>query len=226
MIKIPVFDPSNLGIGDKIAYVNNNMEEYKALTNYDTPIGYINFILPGYMTDKPDLKANPISPYLIDKELVASFYDQDIMLYINYFCSQDDALERIEMYSNDYIIKEKRVSPSWKIVVFLPLHSVDNFAGQDKFNLKYGLQLVGPDINLMNIQKNIDAGIHHFNLVFMEINQEMKLKEANQTLIKELSTKYPEIQFLIYSIDADKLETKSENIRAVVGSAFWKKMNI
>jgi hypothetical protein len=225
MIKVPIFDPSNIGIGEKLDYVNENQERYIEMTNHDVPIGYINFILPGYVDDKPNLDVTPISPYLVDKGMVAGFYDQDIMLYINYFGSPADITERVHMYNNDYIIQEKRISPQWKLVVFFPTHSVEQTAGTEKFNMKYGVQLVGSEINLLNINKYIALGFHHFNLISMTIDKEMKMEKANQTLIKEISAKHPDIQFLVYSEDAESLKFP-ENCRVVVGSGFWKKFYI
>jgi hypothetical protein len=226
MIKIPVFDPSNLEIKDKLDFVKNNLDLLQAYTGYEAPVGYINFVLPGFVFENPNIKINPISPYLIDQALVADFYDKDIMLYINYFGSLDDCLERIDMYTNDYIIKEKRVSPSWKIVVFMPQKAIDSFEGQGKFNLKYGVHLLGEDITLENIKKINDRGIHHFNLIFMDINKDMKLMDYNETIINQIEKEFPESQFLIYAKNSDKLNLKSEAIRAVVGASFWKQFPI
>jgi hypothetical protein len=225
MIKVPIFDPSNIGIGEKLDYVKLNQERYIELTNYDSPIGYINFILPGYVDDKPNLDVSPISPYLVDKGMVSGFYNEDIMLYINYFGSFDDIAERIHMYSNDYILKEKRISPQWKMVVFFPPHSAEATLGIEKFNMKYGVQLVGPDINLLNINKYIEMGFNHFNLISMIVDKEMTLDKANQTLIKEVAAKHPNVEFLIYSSDSESL-VLPENCRVVVGSGFWKKFYI
>jgi hypothetical protein len=221
MIKIPMFDPTNMSIGEKLAIVKSKQEEYNELTGYDTPIGYINFVLPGFVLEH-SLLTPPISPNLVDKDVVSIFYDTDIMLYINYFGNQEDCLERLDLYNKDYIIREGKISPSWKLVVFFPLHTIEHCFGKEKFNMKYGLQLVGSEINLMNIQKHVEEGINHFNLVFMEIGNEMKPVPANLTLVKELALKFPKVQFLIYSSDADKLNLGPED-RAVVGQSFWKR---
>ncbi len=220
MIKVPIFDPSNIGIGDKLDYVNHNIERYLEMTNYDTPVGYINFILPGFINDNPDLNITPISPHLVDQALVSGFYDQDIMLYINYFGSKEELSERIQMYTNDYIIKEKKISPQWKVVVFFPMNSILECIGKEKFNMKYGLQLVGSDITAENISKHDDLGIKHFNLIFIDVGTEMKLQKPDLKLIKEVAAKYPESQFVIYALDSDNLNLP-ENCRIVVGKNFW-----
>ncbi|MGL4757941.1 MAG: hypothetical protein ACRCXZ_01275 [Patescibacteria group bacterium] len=222
MVKVPIFDPSNMGIKDKLDYVNEHIEKYIELTEHEAPIGYINFVLPGFLSEKPELNALAISPNLVDEAMVAGFYDKDIYLYINYFANKDDAVERLHMYTTDSIIRERRVSPNWKLVVFFPMHTIEETVGKEKFNMKYGLQLVGPEINLMNIQKYIKAGISHFNLIFMDIKTEMTLIPAKLELLKDMSEKYPDVQFLIYSSDSDKLKLP-ENCRVIVGSSFWKK---
>lgn len=221
MIKVPIFDPSNMGIKEKLDFVKQNIDRYINMTSHDAPIGYINFILPGYLSDNPDLTITPISPNLIDKAMVSGFYDEDIYLYINYFGNHEDLIERLHLYTSDSIIREKKVSPNWKLVVFFPQHTIDDCAGMEKFNMKYGLQLVGSEINLMNISKNINKDINHFNLVFMDVANEMKLLPAKSELIKEVATNHPDVQFLVYSSDSDTLELPG-NCRAVVGSSFWK----
>ena len=74
MIKIPIFDPSNMTILDKINKVYENLEFYNSLTNSDRLIGYINFVLPEYLQQK-ELQAPFVSPSLITEELVSSFYN-------------------------------------------------------------------------------------------------------------------------------------------------------
>ena len=221
MIKIPIFDPSSMSILDKLNKVYENTEIYNSLTNSSSLIGYINFVLPEYLQTK-ELKTPLVSPNLITKELVADFYDTDLTLYINYFATENDATERISMYESDYFVKQKRLSLSWQIIIFLPLHSILKAQGKEKFNMQYGAQLIDHEINLFNIQKYIRLGIKHFNLIFMTITNEILLKESRLPLIEELAVKYPDIEFLIYAKDSNQLDIKKGNIKAVVGSIFWK----
>jgi hypothetical protein len=220
MIRIPVYDPSSISIKEKMEIVKLRLDEYKSLTEYNTPIGYINFVLPGFVADNA-LMTPPISPYLVDASVSEVFYDKDIMLYINYFGSRADALERLDVYQHDYAIRERRISPSWRLVVFFAAHTIGDCIGMEKFNMKYGLQLIGSDITLANIEKYHTMGIKHFNLVYMNINKELELIPSNPKFIEEVANKFTDSQFLVYSTDSDKLDLPI-NCRLVVGNTFWK----
>jgi hypothetical protein len=220
MILVPAFDPSNISITDKIEFATSNQELYNSLTGSEVPVAFINFILPGYMDDKPALNATLISPNLISAEMVKGYYDKDLSLYINYFGSPEDIRERLHMYDHDLIIQEKIISPSWNINVYIPLHSIESTYNKSKFNLNYGLSLVGEEVNLINVQKYAGQGVTHFNLNFMDINTTMSYIEAKAPLLKELGTKFPEAQFIICAKDARTLKLP-ENFKVVVGTQFW-----
>jgi hypothetical protein len=220
MILVPAFDPSNFTISDKIEYAANNLEQYNALTGSPIPVAFINFILPGYLDDKPELNASLISPNLVNQEMVKAFYDSDLSLYINYFGSPEDLRERLYMYDTDLLTKERLISPSWNINVFVPIHSIESTINKSKFNLNYGLSLVGEEVNLMNIQKYATEGITHFCLSFMDVGSTMSYIEAKAPLLKELGTKFPEADFIICAKDARNLKLP-DNFKVVVGTQFW-----
>ena len=220
MILVPAFDPSNYTISDKIEYTLKNLETYNSLTGASTPVAFINFILPGYMEDKPELNASLISPNLINAEMVKPFFDTDISLYVNYFGSKEDLRERLYMYETDLLTKEGVLSHSWNTFVFVPLHSIDDTIGKSKFNLNYGLSLVGTEVNLINIQKYASEGVNNFCLSFMDIGSTMVYIEAKEALLKELATKFPEAQFIVCAKDARSLKL-NENFKVVVGTQFW-----
>jgi hypothetical protein len=220
MILVPSFDPSNIKIEEKIQFALNNLEQYNSLTGSNIPIGHINFILPGYTEGKEALNINLISPNLIEESMVRAFYNGDLKLYITYFGNEEDLRERLLMYEHDLIIKERLISPSWDIAIFVPIHSIESTLGKSKFNLKYGLSLVGPEVNLMNIQKYIGMGITHFNLNFMDLPNSFSYIEAKEPLIKELGSKYPDTHFLLCGRDIKKIQVP-ENCKVVVGGTFW-----
>lgn len=223
MILIPAFDPSNYSISDKIEYALNNQEQYNSLTGSDVPVAFINFILPGYTDNKPELTVSLISPNLVTEEIVAGYYNKDLNLYINYFGSNEDISERLMMYDRDLIIKQRIISPSWNIAVFVPIHSIEATYNKSKFNLNYGLSLVGEEVNLMNVQKYVGQGVTNICLSFMDITTSMSYIEAKVPLLKELSTKFPDTQFIICARDARLLKLP-QNFKVVVGSPFWNEL--
>jgi hypothetical protein len=219
MILIPSFEPTNFTIEDKIQYALNNLENYKALTGSDKAVGHINFVLPGYLEDKPDLNINLISPNIVDPTIVKDILDLDIVLYINYFASQAELVDSLTLFDNDYIFNSKILSPTWDITVFVPIHSIESVLSKTKFNIKYGLTLIGTEITLMNIQKYSEMGVTHFNLHFLDLPNSFTYQEAKAPLIKELA-KFKDSEFIICAKDARLLKLP-DNCKVVVSSIFW-----
>jgi hypothetical protein len=219
MILIPSFEPTNFTIEDKIQYAINNLENYKTLTTSQHLEGHINFVLPGYLEDKPGLNINLISPNIVDPTMVKDILDLDIVLYINYFASQSELVDSLTLFDNDFIFNSKILSPTWDITVFVPIHTIESMLNKTKFNIKYGLTLVGSEINLMNIQKYTEMGITHFNLHFLDLPNSFTYQEAKVPLLKELS-KFKDSEFIICAKDARLLKL-TDNCKVVVSSVFW-----